>query len=308
MKAERRKFLRLATGAAVIPALPRAQTYPARPVTIVVPYAAGGATDIIARLIGQWLSEHLGQQFVIENRPGAGTNIGTEFVAKAAGNGYTLLLASTAQTINATFYEKLNFNFIRDIAPVAGIISEPLIMVVNPSFPVKTVPEFIAYAKANPGKISMASGGTGASPHMFGELFKAMAGISMVHVPYRGEAPALIDLIGGQVQVMFVSIVSSAEHIGAAGLPGFYVSHWHGLWMPKGTPAAVIAKLNAAVVEALADPGVRARLADLGQEIFPSDQHPGLFDYNPVTVPLPDSRARHCEEMYAAFDRNTCQQ
>jgi tripartite-type tricarboxylate transporter receptor subunit TctC len=191
MKAERRKFLRLATGAAVIPALPRAQTYPARPVTIVVPYAAGGATDIIARLIGRWLSEHLGQQFVIENRPRAGTNIGTEFVAKAAGNGYTLLLASTAQTINATFYEKLNFNFIRDIAPVAGIISEPLIMVVNPSFPAKTVPEFIACAKANPGEISMASGGTGASPHMFGELFKAMAGISMVHVPYRGEAPAL---------------------------------------------------------------------------------------------------------------------
>ena len=200
MKLPRRKFLHLTAGAATLPAasrIARAQAYPSRPVRIVVPFAAGGATDIIARLIGQWLSERLGQQFVIENRPGAGSNIGTEVVVNAPPDGYTLLLVGASSAINATLYEKLSFNFLRDIAPVSGIISIPFIMAVNPSFPAKTVSEFIAYARANPGKVNMASGGNGTAGHLSGELFKMMAGINMVHVPYRGEAPALTDMLGG---------------------------------------------------------------------------------------------------------------
>ena len=208
----RRQFLNLAAGAAAVPALPRiasAQAYPSRPVRIIVPFAPSGVNDITARLIGQWLSERLGQQFIIENRPGAGTNIGTEIVVKAPPDGYTLLLAGTPNAINATLYEKLNFNFIRDIASVAGISRAPLVMAVHPSVPAKTVPEFIAHAKANPGKISMASAGIGAPSHVSGELFKMMARLNLVHVPYRGAGPALVDLLAGQVQVMFAFMTSS---------------------------------------------------------------------------------------------------
>ena len=206
MKLPRRQFLHLAAGAAALPAVSRiamAQGYPSRPVRIISGFAAGGVGDILARLMGQWLSERLGQPFIIENRPGAAGNIATEIVVRAPPDGYTLLVVASSHTINATLYEKLNFNFIRDIAPVASIIRETHVMLVNPSFPVRTVPEFIAYAKANPGKINMASGGTGTGPHMAGELFKMMAGVDMVHVPYRGGGPALTDLLGGQVQVMF---------------------------------------------------------------------------------------------------------
>jgi len=212
LKLPRRRFLHLAAGAAALPVVPRiamAQAFPTRPVRIVVPFAAGGATDIIARLIGQWLSERLGQQFVIENRPGAGSNIGTEMVVNAPPDGYTLLQVGASSAINATLYEKLSFNFLRDIAPVSGIISIPFIMAVNPSFPAKTVSEFIAYARANPGKVNMASGGNGTAGHLSGELFKMMAGINMVHVPYRGEAPALTDMLGGQVQAMFGTMPAS---------------------------------------------------------------------------------------------------
>src|SRR5713101_4295076 len=207
MKLARRSFLHLAAGAAALPAVSRmswAQAYPTRPVRWIVGAPPGGALDIVARLMGQWLSERLGQPFVIENRPGAGTNIGTEAVAKAPPDGYTLLLISTPSAINATLYEKLNFNFIRDIAPVATITRQPFVMVVNPSVPAKTVPEFIAYAKANPGQINMASAGNGTGPHVAGELFKMMAGVDMVHVPYRGSGPALTDLLGAQVQVLFL--------------------------------------------------------------------------------------------------------
>ena len=221
MKLPRRKFLHLAAGAAALPALSRiarAQAYPSRPVRIVVPFAAGGSTDIIARLIGQWLSERLGQQFVIENRPGAGSNIGTEVVVNAPPDGYTLLLVGASSAINATLYEKLNFNFLRDITPVSGIISIPFIMAVNPSFPAKTVSEFIAYARANPGKVNMASGGNGTAGHLSGELFKMMAGVNMVHVPYRGEAPALTDMLGGQVQAMFGTMPASIEYVRAGKL------------------------------------------------------------------------------------------
>src|SRR6266508_2979603 len=206
MKLPRRKFLHLATGAAALPTVSRiasAQAYPTRPVRLIVPVAPAGASDITARLIGQWLSERLGQPFIIENRPGGGGNIGTEAVVRSPADGHTILLTSSANAINATLYEKLNFNFIRDIAPVAGIIRGPFVMAVNPTVPAKTVPEFIAYAKANPGKLSMASAGIGTGPHLAGELFKMMAGVDMVHVPYRGGGPALTDLLGGQVQVMF---------------------------------------------------------------------------------------------------------
>ena len=271
MKLPRRQFLHLAAGAAALPAVSRiawAQAYPTRPVRIIVGFAAGGAADIIARLIGQWLSERLGQPFVIENRPGAGSNIATEAVVRAPPDGYTLLLVGTANAINATLYDKLNFNFIRDIAPVAGIIRVPNVMVVNPSVPAKTVPEFIAYAKANPGKINMASGGIGTAAHVSGELFKMMAGVDMVHVPYRGAAPALTDLLGGQVQVMFASMPSSIEHIRAGKLralavttatrsealpdiptvgefvPGYEASAWYGVGAPKDTPAEIVDKLN----------------------------------------------------------------
>jgi tripartite-type tricarboxylate transporter receptor subunit TctC len=291
MKLPRRNFLHLAAGAAALPALSRvtwAQTYPTRPVRLIVPLAPGGATDIIARVIGQWLSERLGQPFIVENRPGAGTNLGTEAVVRAPPDGYTLLLVSTPNAINATLYDKLNFNFIRDIAPVAGIISHPLVIVMNPSVPAKTVPEFIAYAKANPRKLNMASPGNGTLNHVSGELFKMMAGVDMVHVPYRSGGPALTDLIAGQVQVMFPATVSSIEYIRDGRLralavttatrsellpdvptvdqfvPGYEASGWFGLGAPKNTPSQIIDKLNEAINAGLADPKFKARLADLG--------------------------------------------
>jgi len=291
MKFPRRNFLHLAAGAAALPAasrIARAQAYPSRPARIVVPFAAGGATDIIARLIGQWLSERLGQQFVIENRPGAGSNIGTEVVVNAPPDGYTLLLVGASSAINATLYEKLSFNFLRDIAPVSGIISIPFIMAVNPSFPAKTVSEFIAYARANPGKVNMASGGNGTAGHLSGELFKMMAGINMVHVPYRGEAPALTDMLGGQVQAMFGTMPASIEYVRAGKLrplavtsarrsellpdlptvgdfvPGYETSAWQGIGAPKNTPAEIINKLNKEINAGLADPKIKTRVADMG--------------------------------------------
>src|SRR5262245_56449522 len=220
MKLPRRTFLHLAAGATALPFAPhvaRAQAYPTRPVRIIVGVPPGGGIDIVARLIGQWLSERLGQQFVIENRPGAGTNIATEAVVRAPADGYTLLLVTAINAINTTFYEKLNFSFIRDIAPVASIIVVPNVMLVHPSVPTKTVPEFIAYAKANPGKINFSSGGIGGPSHLAGELFKAMAGVNLVHVPYRGGGPAVNDLLGGQVQVYFASTPASIEYIKAGG-------------------------------------------------------------------------------------------
>jgi len=287
----RRQFLHLAAGAAALPAVSRlasAQAYPSRPVRIVVGLASGGTNDITARLMGQWLSERLGQQFVIENRPGAGTNIATEMVVRAPADGYTLLLVGAYNAINATLYEKLNFNFIRDIAPVASIGRVPLIMVVNPSVPAKTVPEFIVFAKANPGKISMASAGNGSTPHVAGELFKMMAGIDMVHVPYRGNGPAITDLLGGQVQVLFAGTLEAIEHIRAGRLrplavtdttrlealpdiptvgefvAGYEASAWLGLGAPKNTPTEFIEKLNNAINAGLADPKIKARLAEMG--------------------------------------------
>jgi tripartite-type tricarboxylate transporter receptor subunit TctC len=296
MKIPRRQFLHLAAGAAAFPAasrVARAQSYPTRPVRIVVGYAAGGGTDLVARLMGQWLSERLGQQFVIENRTGAATNIGTEAVAHAPADGYTLLLAHTANAINATLYEKLNFNFIRDITPVAGIMRVFNVMVVNPSLPAKTVPEFITYAKANPGKINMASGGAGGPDHISGELFKMMAGVNMVHVAYRGQSPALTDLLAGQVQVTFSTPTSSIEYIRAGALralavtttarsealpevptvgeflPGFEASQWYGVGAPRNTPAEIIDKLNKEINAGLANPKLKARLADLGGTVLP---------------------------------------
>jgi tripartite-type tricarboxylate transporter receptor subunit TctC len=291
MKLPRRNFLHLTAGAAALPAVSRlasAQAYPSRPVRIVVGLAPAGTNDITARLMGQWLSERLGQQFVIENRPGAGTNIATEMVVRAPADGYTLLLVGAYNAINATLYEKLNFNFIRDIAPVASIGRVPLIMVVNPSVPAKTVPEFIVFAKANPGKISMASAGNGSTPHVAGELFKMMAGIDMVHVPYRGNGPAITDLLGGQVQVLFAGTLEAIEHIRAGRLrplavtdttrlealpdiptvgefvAGYEASAWLGLGAPKNTPTEFIEKLNNAINAGLADPKIKARLAEMG--------------------------------------------
>jgi tripartite-type tricarboxylate transporter receptor subunit TctC len=269
--------------------------YPTRPVHVIVGYPAGGTTDILARLTGQYLSERLGQQFVIDNRSGAGNNIGTEAVVNAAPDGYTLLLVNPANAINATLYQNLQFNFIRDIAPVAGIIRVPNVMEVNPAVPAKTVPEFIAYAKANPGKVNMASSGNGTSIHVSGELFKMMAHVDMVHVPYRGSAPALTDLMGGQVQVLFDNMPSSIEYLKAGKLrplavttaarsdalpgvptvaetvPGYEASAWFGLGAPKGTPKEIIDKLNAAVNAGLADPKLKARLADLGGSVLPGN-------------------------------------
>ena len=297
----RRQFLHLAAGAAALPALARAawaQAYPSRPVRIVVGLAPGGTNDFVARLMGQWLSERIGQQFVIENRPGAGGNIGTEAVVRAPADGYTLLLVGAWSAFNATLYAKLNYNFIRDIAPVASIGRVPLVMVVNPSVPAKTVPEFIAFAKANPGKISMASAGNGTTPHVAGELFKMMAGVDLIHVPYRGNGPAITDLLGGQVQVLFAGAPESIEHIRAGRLrplavtdttrlevlsdiptvaefvPGYEASAWFGVGAPRNTPAEIIDKLNKEVNAALADPKMRARLADLGSTVLaasPSD-------------------------------------
>jgi tripartite-type tricarboxylate transporter receptor subunit TctC len=291
MKLPRRNFLHLTAGAAALPAASRfasAQAYPTRPVRLLVPLAPGGATDIIARVIGQWLAERLGQPFIVENRPGAGTNLGTEAVVRAPADGYTLLIFGAVAAINATLYDKLSFNFVRDIAPVAAIIRQPLVMMVNPSVPAKTVPEFIAYAKANPGKINMASPGIGTTPHLAGELFNIMAGLNLVHVPYRGGAPALTDLISGQVQVVFLGPAASIEYIRSGRLralavtaetrweglpdlptvvefvPGYEASNWFGLGAPRNTPSQIIDKLNEAINAGLADPKFKARLADLG--------------------------------------------
>ncbi|MFL6817704.1 MAG: Bug family tripartite tricarboxylate transporter substrate binding protein [Bradyrhizobium sp.] len=295
MNIPRRQFLNLAAGAVALPAassIARAQAYPARPVRIVVPFAAGGSTDIIARLIGQWLSERLGQQFVIENRPGAGSNIGTEVVVNAPPDGYTLLLVGASSAINATLYERLNFNFLRDITPVAGIISIPFIMVVNPSFPAKTVPEFIAFARTNPGKVNVASGGNGTAGHLSGELFKMMTGLNMVHVPYRGEAPALTDMLGGHVHAMFGTMPASIEYIRAGKLralavtserrsevlpdlpvvgdfvPGYETAALQGVGAPKNTPAEFIDRLNHEINGGLADPKIKARVADMGGTVL----------------------------------------
>jgi tripartite-type tricarboxylate transporter receptor subunit TctC len=297
MKFTRRQFLRVAAGIAALPAVSGmgwAQTYPTRPVRLIVGFAPGGPNDIVARLIGQWLSERLGQQFIIENRTGAGGNIGTEAVVNASPDGYTLLLIDSSNTINPTLYDKLNFNFLRDITPVAGIMRGPLVMEVNSAFPAKTVLEFIAHAKANPGKISMGSGGIGTSSHLAGELFRATAGIDTVHVPYRGTAPALADLLGAQVQVMFGNMLSSIAYIrdgrlralavtttapseALPGIPtvgdfvsGYEASAWQGVGAPKNTPGEIIEKLNGEINASLADPRMRARLADLGGTAFGS--------------------------------------
>jgi len=291
MKIQRRKFLHLAAGAAALPAVSHiawAQAYPARPVRVIVGFAAGGPTDIASRLIGQWLSERLGRQFVIENRPGAGGNVGAEVVVKAPPDGYTLLVCGTTDTVNSTLYDNLNFSFIRDIAPVAGIMRVPTVMVVNPSVPAKSVSEFIAYAKANPGKVNMATAGNGTPPHIFGELFKVMTGVDLVPVAYRGGGPALVDLLGGQMQVMFTAITASIEYIRTGKLralavtsagrlsvlpdiptvaefiPGYEASQWFGIGAPKNTPTEIVDKLNGEINAELADPKIKARLADLG--------------------------------------------
>jgi len=295
-KLSRRKILRLTAGVAALPALPRiarAQTYPTRSVLLLVGYAPGGPTDICARLISQWLSQRLGQQFVVENRSGAGSNIATEAAAQAAPDGYTLLLVTSSNAINATLYRNLNFDFMRDIAPIAGIMQAPSVLEVNPSVPIKSVPEFIAYAKANPGKINMGTAGNGSPPHMFGELFKAMAGVDLAVVGYRGGGPALVDLLSGQVQVMFEGITSSIGYIKAGKLralavtsakrsaalpdiptigefvPGYAATGWFGLGAPKGTPQPIVDMLSKAIGEALADPAMKARFADLGAEPMP---------------------------------------
>jgi tripartite-type tricarboxylate transporter receptor subunit TctC len=291
----RRQFLHLAAGAAAFPAILRtasAQAYPTRPVRIIVGFAAGAGADTTARLIGQWLSERLGQQFIIENRPGAGGNIGAEMVARAPADGYTLLFVTATNAMNATLYEDLKFNFICDIVAVATINRVPLVMVVNLTVPANTVPGFIAHARANPGKIDMASGGNGTTGHVGGELFKMMASVNMVHVPYRGEAPALTDLLGGQVQVMFPTLPASIEYIRAGKLrplavttatrsdalldistvrefvPGYEASSWYGIGAPRNTPAEIIDKLNKESNLILADPKMKERLTDLGTEVL----------------------------------------
>jgi tripartite-type tricarboxylate transporter receptor subunit TctC len=296
MKFHRRHFLKLAGGVAAAPAFPlvaSALDYPTRPVRIIAGFAAGGGVDITARLIGQWLNDRLGQAFVVENRTGAGGNIGTEAVVNVAPDGYTLLLATVPNAVNASLFEKLKFNFIRDIAPVAGIIRVPMVILLHPSVPIKTVPELISYAKANPGKISMASAGNGSAPHMAGELFKMMAGVDMLHIPYRGQGSALTDLLGGQVQVLFATAPGTAEYIATGRLralavtsatraqvlpelppvgdfvPGYDTSQWYGLSAPANTPAEIVDKLNREINAAIADPGMKARLAALGGEPLP---------------------------------------
>jgi tripartite-type tricarboxylate transporter receptor subunit TctC len=291
MNRARRGFLRFATGAVAMPAVSlvaRAQAYPSRPVRIVVGFAAGGSSDIGARFIGQWLQERLGQPFIIENRPGAATNIATEMVVRARADGYTLLMVGPSSTINATLYDKLSFVFLRDIAPVASVIRQPQVMLANPSAPAKTVPELVAYAKANPGKITMASAGTGSIGHLAGELFKLMAGVNMVHVPYRGAGPALTDLLGGQVQTAVTGVAGSIEYVRSAKLralavtttaraealpdvptvsefvPGFEAGDLLGLCAPRNTPAEIVDQLNKEINAALADSKMRARFADLG--------------------------------------------
>ena len=295
MKLPRRTFLHLAAGIAALPTLSRtarAEGYPTRPVRLVVGFAPGGGNDITARLVGQWLSEHLGQPIVVENRPGAATNIATEAVVNAAPDGYTLLFVPPTAAINATLYEKLNFNFIRDFAPIAGIIRIPDVMVVNPSVPARTVREFIAYAKANPGKLSMASAGVGTPPHVAGELFKAMTGIDMVHVPYRGGAPAIADLLGGQVHIYFAPVATAIEYIKSNRLrglavpattrweelpelptvaefvPGFEASIFFGICAPKRTPTDIINKLNQEINAALVDLAIKSRFTQLGGAVI----------------------------------------
>ena len=292
----RRQFLHLAASAAALPAVSRmakAETYPSRPVRIIVGFAPGGSTDIVARLIGQWLSERLGQSFVIENRPGAAGNVAAEAVVKSVADGYVLLMGGANNAINTTLYDKLNFNFLRDITPVASVIREPLIMEVNPSVPAKTVSEFIAYTRANLGRISMGSAGTGSINHLSGELFKMMTGVPMTHVPYRGGAPAVTDLLSGQVQVVFGTITTSSEHIRAGKLralavttatrsdvlpevptmaefvPGYEASNWNGICAPKNTSAEIIDRVNQAINAGLAEPKIKARLAELGGVILP---------------------------------------
>jgi tripartite-type tricarboxylate transporter receptor subunit TctC len=296
MRFPRRQFLRLTISAASLPALSRTaltQSYPTRPVRLIVFFPAGGPGDILARLMGQWLSERLGEPFVVENRPGASGNIGTETVVRASPDGYTLLWATSPNAINATLYDNLNYNFIRDIIPVAAVTRVPNVMEVNPSVPARTVPEFIAYAKANPGKLNMASGGNGVPSHVAGELFKIMAGIDMIHVPYRGAAPALADLLAGQVQVIFDAMPSSIGYIKAGKLrplavttatrsdmlpdiptvgdflPGFEASTWFGVAAPNRTPSEIVEKLNTEINAALADSKMKARIADLGGTVIP---------------------------------------
>jgi tripartite-type tricarboxylate transporter receptor subunit TctC len=309
VKLPRRNFLLLAAGAAALPAVSRfasAQVYPTRPVRIIVGFPAGGGGDVVARLIGQWLSERLGQPFIIENRAGAGGNLGTEAVVRAPPDGYTLLQATAGNAWNAIMYDNLNFNFVRDIAPVASIIRVPFVMEVNPSVPAKTVPEFIAYAKVNPGKLTMASGGNGSPQHVSGELFKMMTGVNMTHVPYRGAAPAITDLLAGQVQVMFDPVVSSIEHIKAGKLralavtsatrsellpdvptvgefvPGYEATGWQGIGAPRNTPTDIIKILNTQVSAGLVDSKFRARLASLGATPFansPADFGKFIVEY-----------------------------
>jgi tripartite-type tricarboxylate transporter receptor subunit TctC len=307
MGLHRRQFLKLAGPAIAAPAVATiswAQAYPARPVRLVVGFGAGGVTDIAARLIGQWLSEQLGQQFIVENRTGAGTNIATEAVVRAAPDGYTLLVASASNAINATLYENLNFNFLRDTTPIASIIGTPLVMMVNPSFAAKTVFSFVAYAKANPGKVNMATSGSGSPPHVAGELFKMMTGANMVNVPYRGDAPAITDLIAGQVQVYFGTLPASIEFVRAGSLhaiavtgamrspalphipamtellPGYEATIWNGLNGPRNTPSEIVEKINSQVNAALADPKLVARFTELGARVLPGS--PG--DYAKLVV------------------------
>ena len=295
MTLPRRRFLYLTAGAVSLLAVSRltlAQAYPSRPVRIIVGFAAGGSADIVARLTGQWLSERLGQQFVIENRTGAGTNIATEAVVNSPPDGYTLLLVTSANFINAALYKKLSFNFIRDVAPIASLSREPAVMVVHPSVPAKTVPEFIAYTKGNPGKITMASGGNGAPSHVAGELFKMLTGASMVHVPYRGAGPALTGLLGGQVQVYFSPLSAAIEYIKTGNLralavttanrsealphiptvsefvPDYEASNWYGIGAPRNSPAEIIDKLSKEINAVLADREMRARITDLGETVL----------------------------------------
>jgi tripartite-type tricarboxylate transporter receptor subunit TctC len=296
----RRQFLHLAASAAALPAvsrMARAQAYPSRPVRLIVPFGSAGASDIVARLMGQWLSERLGQQFVIENRPGAGGNLGTEAVVRAPPDGYTLVMVGQPNAINATLYDKLSFSFISDVAPVAGVIRFPNVMNVTPSVPAKTVPEFITYAKANPGKINMASPGIGSSPHMIGELFKMMAGVDIIHVPYRSVAAAMTDLISGQVHMMFATTAASVEYVKAGklralavtsamraeslpdtptvdeSLRGFEGSSWYGVGAPSNTPLEIISMLNKEINLAFVDPKMRMRFADLGGTVIPGSPH-----------------------------------
>jgi tripartite-type tricarboxylate transporter receptor subunit TctC len=296
MKIQRRQFLHLAASTAALPALPEiaeAQAYPARPVRVLVGFAAGGTNDIVARLISHWLSDKLGQPYLVEARPGAGGNIATEAVVRAQADGYTLHLASTPDTVNTTLYDKLNFSFKLDIAPVAAIMRTPLVMVVNPSVPAKTVSDLIAYARANPGKLNMASAGIGTPPHVAGELFKMLTGVNMQHVPYRGGAPAVADLIGGQVQIMFAVMPDCIEHVRAGKLrdlavtsatrsealpdiptvadvlPGYESSYWVGVGAPKNTPVEIVDKLNKEINRALEDSTIKRRLADLGAAVLP---------------------------------------